>query len=127
MQQYVATTEGITIAVRPVYLDGQSDALSHKFVFAYFITITNDRDEAVQLLRRHWHIVHSTGRKEEVEGEGVVGQQPVIEPGKSHDYNSFCILETMEGYMEGTYQMKRPGGELFQVTIPRFTLRAAAN
>jgi len=127
MHQYTAVTESITIAVRPIYLDGQSDALAHKFVFAYFISITNDRDEPVQLLRRQWHIVHSNGRKEEVEGEGVVGQQPTIAPGRSHEYNSFCILETMEGYMEGTYLMKRPSGEMFRVTIPRFTLRAAAN
>ena len=127
MQQYIATTEGVKISVRPVYLDGQSDALSHKFVFAYFINITNERNETVQLLRRHWHIVHSNGRTEEVEGEGVIGQQPVIAPGKIHEYNSFCILETMEGHMEGTYLMKRPNGELFRVTIPRFTLRAAAN
>lgn len=127
MQRYTATTEGIKITVRPVYLDGQSDALQRKFVFAYFIHIENERNETVQLLRRHWHIHHSNGRKEEVEGEGVVGQQPVIAPGKGHDYNSFCILETMEGHMEGTYLMKRPNGEFFYVTIPRFTLRAAAN
>ena len=127
MQRYVATTEGVKIIVRPVYLDGQSDALSHKFVFAYFIRIENERAESVQLLRRHWHIYHSNGRTEEVEGEGIVGQQPIIDHGKSHDYNSFCILETMEGHMEGTYIMKRPNGELFSVKIPRFTLRAAAN
>ncbi len=127
MQRYTATTERVKITVRPVYLDGQSDALQRKFVFAYFIRIENERNETVQLLRRHWHIQHSNGRKEEVEGEGVVGQQPVIAPGKAHDYNSFCILETMEGHMEGTYLMKRPNGELFSVTIPRFTLRAAAN
>ncbi|MGH2569092.1 MAG: Co2+/Mg2+ efflux protein ApaG [Bacteroidota bacterium] len=127
MQRYTATTEGIKITVRPVYLDGQSDALQRKFVFAYFIRIENERSETVQLLRRHWHIHHSSGRTEEVEGEGVVGQQPAIAPGASHEYNSFCILETMEGHMEGTYLMKRPNGELFRVAIPRFTLRAAAN
>ena len=127
LNAYTATTEGVLISVRPMYLDGQSDALQRKFVFAYFIRIENRRNEAIQLLRRHWHIVHSNGRTEEVEGEGVVGQQPIIAPGKAHEYNSFCILETMEGYMEGTYVMKRPNGELFRVTIPRFTLRAAAN
>lgn len=127
MQRYTATTEGIKITVRPVYLDGQSDALARKFVFAYFIRIENECSETVQLLRRHWHIKHSNGRTEEVEGEGVVGQQPVIAPGHAHEYNSFCILETMEGSMEGTYLMKRPNSEVFRVTIPRFTLRAAAN
>ncbi len=124
---YTATTEGIHITVRPIYLDGQSEPLARKFVFAYFIRIENNSSETVQLLRRHWHIVHSSGRTDEVEGEGVVGQQPIIPPGDSHNYNSFCILETMEGYMEGTYLMKRSDGELFRVTIPRFYLRASVN
>jgi ApaG protein len=64
---------------------------------------------------------------EEVEGEGVVGKQPLIKPGASHEYNSYCILETMEGSMEGTYLMERNSGELFRVTIPKFTLRALGN
>ena len=129
MQSYVATTEGIKITVRPVYIDGQSDAMSRKFVFAYFIRIENNSSEKVQLLRRHWFIRHSSGRLEEVEGEGVIGKQPVIAPGEYHEYNSYCILETMEGTMEGTYLMQRPPhtGELFRVVIPKFTLRAAAN
>lgn len=129
MQPYIATTEGITITVRPVYIDGQSDAMSRKFVFAYFIRIENKSSEKVQLLRRHWFIRHSNGRLEEVEGEGVVGKQPVLAPGEHHEYNSHCILETMEGTMEGTYLMQRPpkSGELFRAVIPKFTLRAAAN
>ena len=127
MQSYVATTEGIKISVRPVYLDHQSDVMAHKFVFAYFVKITNEGKETVQLLRRHWYINHQGGRVEEVEGEGVVGKQPVIEPGKSHEYNSFCILETLEGTMEGTYLMRRASDEYFRATIPRFALRVAAN
>lgn len=127
MQIYAAITAGIKITVRPAFLDGQSDALSRKFIFAYFITIENQSAESVQLLRRHWHIYHANGKKEDVEGEGVVGKQPVIPSGEAHEYNSFCILETMEGYMEGTYLMQRPGGEMFNVTIPRFNLRAWAN
>ncbi|MBI3580384.1 MAG: Co2+/Mg2+ efflux protein ApaG, partial [Ignavibacteriales bacterium] len=94
MHPYIATTEGITITVRPVYIDGQSDAMSRKFVFAYFIRIENNGKEKVQLLRRHWFIRHSSGRLEEVEGEGVIGKQPVIAPGEYHEYNSYCILET---------------------------------
>lgn len=127
MQSYAAITAGIKIIVRPVFLDGQSDVLSRKFVFAYFIRIENHCSESVQLLRRHWHIYHSSGKKEDVEGEGVIGKQPVIPPGEAHEYNSFCILETLEGYMEGTYLMKRASGELLNVTIPRFNLRAWAN
>jgi ApaG protein len=127
MTSYTATTEGIRIIVRPVFLDGQSDALQRKFVFAYFIRIENNRSEPVQLMRRHWYIKHSTGRIEEVEGEGVIGKQPVIPPGNFHEYNSYCILETMEGSMEGTYLMQRENGELFRVTVPKFTLRAMSN
>jgi ApaG protein len=127
MMTYTATTEGIRITVQPVYLDGQSDVLQRKFVFAYFIRIENHTFQTVQLLRRHWFIRHSTGRVEEVEGEGVVGKQPTIRPGGHHEYNSYCILETLEGSMEGTYLMQRENGELFRVTIPKFTLRAAAN
>lgn len=127
MMTYTAVTEGIRITVRPVFMDGQSDALQRKFVFAYFIRIENHTLRPVQLLRRHWFIRHSNGRFEEVEGEGVVGKQPFIRPGAHHEYNSFCILETMEGSMEGTYLMQRESGELFRVTIPKFTLRAMSN
>ena len=127
MTGYTATTEKITITVRQVFLDGESDPLDRKFTFAYYITIENHGTENVQLLRRHWFINHGGGRVEEVEGEGVVGQQPVIPAGKSHEYNSYCILETFEGTMEGTYLFQREGGEYFRAVIPRFTLRAYAN
>lgn len=127
MQTYAATTEGIKITVRPVYLDGQSDAMARKFVFAYFIKIENNTQDPVQLLRRHWYINDSNKKVKQVEGEGVVGKQPTIMPGESHEYNSFSILETMEGFMEGTYLMQRSTGEQFNVKIPRFLLRASAN
>lgn len=127
MRLYTATTEDIKVTVRPVYLDGQSNAIEHKFVFAYFISIENGGPEAVRLLSRHWVIHHADVKLEEVEGEGVVGKQPLIEPGQTHEYNSFCILETLEGSMEGTYRMERSGGEELSVVIPKFTLRAMAN
>lgn len=127
MQAYVATTENITVIVRPLYLDGQSNLLARKFVFAYFIRIQNDGTEQVQLLRRHWFIRNSEGDIKEVEGEGVIGQQPVILPGGAHEYSSYSVLETFEGTMEGTYLMEKPGGEQFSITIPKFILRAAAN
>jgi ApaG protein len=127
MQPYEATTERITISVRPIYLDGQSDVIGKKFVFAYFIRIENNSTQPVQLLRRHWFIRNAVDALREVEGEGVVGQQPVIQPGKAHEYNSYCVLDTFEGNMEGTYLMRRPNGELFYVVVPRFTLRAMAN
>jgi ApaG protein len=127
MSTYTATTSGITITAHPVYLDGQSDFVKKKFVFAYFIRITNNSDEAVQLLRRHWVIVDANSDVKHVEGEGVVGQQPVIAPGSFHDYNSFSVLETFEGTMEGTYLLRKTSGEEFHATIPRFFLRAASN
>jgi ApaG protein len=124
---FIATTEDITVTVRPAYLDGQSDMIQKKFVFAYFIRIENNGREKVQLLRRHWIIHHSTGKIEEVDGEGVIGKQPVLAPGQVHEYNSYCVLESFEGTMEGTYLMRRSSGETFKVIIPRFVLRAAAN
>ncbi|RMF52593.1 MAG: Co2+/Mg2+ efflux protein ApaG [Bacteroidetes bacterium] len=127
MIPYVATTGEITVTVRPVYLDGRSDLMAKKFVFGYLVRIENHGPDEVQLLRRHWIIEDGRGHRREVEGRGVVGQQPWIAPGGVHEYNSFCVLETFEGSMEGTYLMERASGERFRVAIPRFDLRAAAN
>lgn len=127
MVPYVAVTDDIAVTVRPVYLDGQSDVLARRFVFGYFVRIENRGLEDVQLLRRHWQIRDAQGHLQEVEGEGVVGQTPVIAPGAFHEYNSFCIIETFEGSMEGTYLMEKGHGSRFRVVIPRFDLRAAAN
>ncbi|HET6568539.1 MAG TPA: Co2+/Mg2+ efflux protein ApaG [Rhodothermales bacterium] len=127
MVAYASTTADITVTVRPVYLDEQSDFFSRRFVFAYFIRIENNGSDEVQLLRRHWYIREGTGHVQEVEGEGVIGEQPVIPSGCIHEYNSFCILESFEGTMEGTYLMQRSNGARFRVGIPLFNLCAAAN
>lgn len=127
MVAYVATTDGIEVSVRPVYLDGQSDILLGRFVFAYFVRIANHGPGDVQLLRRHWFITDSEGRTQEVEGEGVIGLQPVITTGDVHEYNSYTVIETFEGTMRGTYLMERSDGARFRVEIPRFDLRAASN
>ena len=127
MVTYDATTESIEVSVRPVYIDGQSDALARRFVFAYFIRIENRGSGEVQLLRRHWIIKDDKGGVQEVEGKGVIGEQPVIPPGGEHNYNSFCVLPTFTGSMKGTYLMQRESGERFRVQIPRFDLRAQAN
>lgn len=127
MVAYEATTDTIKVIVRPLYLDGQTDVMSGRFVFGYFVRIENEGVLEVQLLRRHWIISDGRGKVEEVEGEGVVGEQPVILPGGAHEYNSYCVLNTFEGSMEGTYLMQRENGERFKVMIPRFNLRAAAN
>ena len=127
MFPFAATTEDFTVSVQPVYLDGESDFMRRRFVFGYMIRIENGGSDSVQLLRRQWLIRDSSGRVEEVEGAGVVGKQPVIEPSAVHTYSSFCVLRTFEGSMEGFYVMERPNGEQFKIAIPRFVLRAAAN
>ena len=127
MTSYSETTDNITVTVKPVFLEHESNVFLRKFTFVYFIRIENNGKDTVQLLRRHWFITHNTGKTEEVEGEGVVGRQPIIAPGKFHEYNSFCILETFEGFMEGTYTMIRQNGDTFTINIPRFFLRAMAN
>ncbi len=127
MVAYIATTESIKVTVRPLYLDDKSDMVEGRFVFAYFVRIENTGYEDVQLLRRHWFIRDSNGSLQEVEGEGVIGKQPIIRPGEDHQYNSFCVIETFHGSMEGTYLMEREGGERFRVAIPQFNLRGAVN
>ncbi len=127
MVTFAATTEDMHVTVQPVYLSDQSDLMALKSVFAYFVRIENRSSEEVQLLRRHWYIADAQGQMQEVEGEGVVGQQPIIVPGEVYTYNSFALLRALEGSMEGTYLMQRPGGERFRIAIPRFYLRAAAN
>ncbi len=127
MITYVAITEGIQVSVRPLYLADETNLMEKRFVFGYFVRIENHTSEEVQLLRRQWFIYDGHGRCREVEGRGVVGKQPIIQPGGAHEYGSYCVLPTFEGAMEGFYLMERPNGERFRVAIPRFTLRAAAN
>ncbi len=127
MISYVAHTKSIEVTVQPMWLDGQSSVMERRFAFGYFVTIVNNGTRDVQLLRRHWFISDSNGKIQEVEGEGVIGLQPIISPGQSHSYNSYCILETFSGSMEGTYLMEWTNGERFRATIPRFMLKAASN
>ena len=127
MIPYTSITENIKVTVRPVYLDGRSDSINRRFVFGYFVRIENGGLSEVQLLRRHWYIHDANGKIQEVEGDGVIGAQPVIAPGEAHEYNSYCVLETFTGYMEGFYMMESERGERFHVAIPRFKLIAAAN
>lgn len=127
MVRYTATTEDIIITVRPVYLDSESEFFERRFAFAYFVEIENQGENDVQLMRRHWHIWESSGRVQEVSGDGVIGKQPLIAPGEVHKYNSYCVLNSLQGAMEGHYLMERFHGERFRVEIPRFHLRARAN
>lgn len=118
-------TEGIKISVETFYQDEYSQPLNNEFMFAYRITIENQSEQTIKLLRRHWYVFDSNGTTREVEGEGVVGLQPVIEPGKTHQYVSGSHLKTEIGRMHGTYLMERMNdGRQFKVKIPEFPLIA---
>ncbi|MCW2257940.1 ApaG protein [Providencia alcalifaciens] len=112
----------VSIQVQSVYIVSQSQPELGRYVFAYTISIRNLGREAIQLMSRYWLITNSDGHKTEVQGEGVVGEQPVIEPGSVYRYTSGAILETPMGTMEGYYVMLNGVGENFHVDIPAFRL-----
>ena len=119
-------TLGIRVTVRPAYVRDQSRPWQRQFVFAYAVRIENVGLQAAQLLSRRWLIHDSTGEETEVVGDGVVGEQPLIAPGRSHEYQSFCVLKSPRGYMEGQYFFVREDGSRFEAAIPRFELDAEA-
>ncbi len=121
-----ATTDGVTVRVSVSYLPEQSEPERGRWFWAYHIRLENEGTETVQLLTRHWVITDGRGARHSVEAEGVVGEQPVIEPGASFDYVSGCPLATPSGAMQGSYQMVREDGAAFAVEIPRFSLFAPA-
>lgn len=116
------TTQGIRVGAAAFYLAEESEPAENQFVFGYNIVIANVGDAPAKLLSRHWIIIDAAGRREEVEGPGVVGQTPRLEPGQAFKYQSFCPLRTNWGTMEGTYTMQRDDGEKFDVQIGRFYL-----
>jgi ApaG protein len=105
-----------------MFLPEHSSPQSNEYRFAYHITITNIGQETAQLISRHWIITDAEGDVEEVRGPGVVGEQPVLEPGGSFEYTSYCPLKTNVGTMHGSYQMVRANGEMFDARIAPFTL-----
>lgn len=119
---YTAETNGILIRVRPSYLAGQSDPEGGRWVWAYQVEIVNLSGGPVQLVARRWTITDALGRVEEVRGPGVVGEQPVIEPGDSYAYASGCPLTTPSGSMVGAYFMQDAEGRMFEAAIPAFSL-----
>jgi len=121
-----ATTRGVTVRVSVTYLPDQSEPAHGRWFWAYHIRIENDGDAAVQLLTRHWIITDGRGGVEEVRGDGVVGDQPMIDPGESYDYVSGCPLRTPAGSMEGSYGMIDADGMPFDVAIPLFPLHSPA-
>ena len=120
---YSQTSTGITVTVRAIYLEDQSEPENNTYVWAYQVRIENHRPDAVQLLRRTWQITDARGRVQVVEGDGVVGEQPVLEPGEGFEYTSGTPLETPSGFMVGLYHMvATTSGEKFDAEIPAFSL-----
>jgi ApaG protein len=121
---YQERTRSIQISVDPFYVDDQSVPEQNRFVFGYRIQIDNQGLETVQLISRQWRITDGYGRTLEVRGAGVVGKQPILQPGESFEYTSGTPLSTPSGIMVGSYQMETAAGERFDVAIPAFSLDA---
>ncbi len=119
---YALTTRDITVSVRPIYLDDQSTPAASHYVWAYQVNIANNGVQTVQLISRHWRITDAHGQITEVKGDGVVGEQPILNPGDSFEYTSGTPLNTPSGIMVGTYQMVSDEGEHFDIGIPAFSL-----
>jgi len=116
------TTRGVRVEVQSSYVPERSAPRDSRYFFAYKIRISNRSEETVQLLSRHWVITDGDGNVEHVRGPGVVGEQPVLEPGESFEYTSFCPLPTPIGSMHGTYQMVTASGGRFDAEIAAFSL-----
>lgn len=119
---YSATTNAITVTVQPTFLEDQSEPQEGRYVWAYHIRINNGGNRTVQLLNRYWEITDGIGRRQEVHGTGVVGEQPVLKPGQTFEYTSGTPLPTPSGIMVGTYHMQADDGERFYVAVPAFSL-----
>ena len=125
---YHRVTNQIRITVRPSFLPEQSRPSSGRFVFGYAVRIENVGSDPARLTHRRWNIHDSIdgGEDQEVQGEGVVGEQPVIRPGGVYEYQSYCILKSPSGFMEGAYRLEQEDGTSFAAQIPRFVLDAGA-
>lgn len=117
-----ARTHGLRVSVRPSYLPDQSKPGEGQWLFAYHVEIFNESMDSVHLLSRHWVITDAGGRVEEVSGPGVIGERPVIGPGETYEYESYCPLSTPFGTMRGSYKMRNDAGLVFDVRIATFEL-----
>jgi len=124
MSVYERLTRNIRVAVKPAFLEDQSDPEEQRYLWSYTVTIENRGSDTVQLLSRHWHITDGRGQVKEVSGPGVVGAQPVLAPGQKFQYTSGCPLPTASGYMSGSYEMRSSSGEKFAAEIPAFLLES---
>lgn len=118
----IAFTDGIRVSVRSEFRPDRSAPAQGRFLFTYTVRIANEGRAAAKLVSRHWIITDANGRKEEVVGDGVVGQQPHLDPGEQFEYTSFCVLATPLGSMRGTYTMVRDDGDPFEARIAPFSL-----
>ena len=119
---YEETTRNIRVAVEPSFLEEESEPDEQRYLWAYHIVIENRGPETVQLVSRHWRITDGRGRVREVEGAGVVGEQPVLAPATRFEYTSGVPLDTPSGFMTGSYRMRSAKGESFDIGIPAFAL-----
>ncbi len=119
---YSKTTKKINITVNPYYLEEQSEPDDQHYVWAYQVVIDNQGSERVQLKNRYWKIIDSNGSQQEVRGEGVVGEQPILNPGEKFEYTSGTPLSTPSGFMGGHYEMETIKGSKFEAEIPQFSL-----
>lgn len=119
---YNSITRDISVSVLPVYVEERSNPQTSQYFWAYRVVVENKSNETVQLVSRYWHITNSDGLVEEINGVGVVGEQPILKPGDTFEYTSGCPLSTNSGIMKGHYQMKCQDGSLFDVAIPAFSL-----
>ena len=119
---YEKSTREIRIAVEPIFLEEQSSPSDDHYVWAYKVEIENKGGETVQLINRHWRIMDARGHVEEVKGPGVVGEQPILQPGDRFNYTSGAPLKTPSGIMSGSYEMRTAAGAMFDAEIPPFSL-----
>ena len=117
-----ALTSGIRVTVKSQYVADRSAPRQRRYAFSYTVTIRNESAESAQLISRHWIIVDNEGGQQEVKGEGVVGAQPMLRPGESFEYTSWCVIPTPSGAMRGTYQMVANSGSRFDAEIAPFRL-----
>ncbi len=117
----------VKILVEPTYLEDHSDPAENSYLWAYTVKIKNNSRDTIKLVSRHWKIFDSNGSFREVKGKGVVGEQPIIQPGDEFEYTSGTPLKTSSGLMHGSYQMEDFNGESFEVSIPPFSLDVTNN
>lgn len=123
LQNYTKVTRGIRVNVFPQFNPENSNIDAGMYLYIYTVTVSNETDDTIQLLSRHWEITDGLGETEHIIGEGVIGQKPIIAPNDSFTYSSSCPLKTPSGTMKGRYQMRNSANELFDVDIPEFFMK----